>query len=290
VAGDWIKLDTTTPDKPEVDAIADALGIDADAAVGKLVRFWVWADQQSICNALSVTEKLIDRVTHQPGFAKALQKVGWLEGSSGSFTIPRFERHNGQTAKARALTNKRVAKHRDHDGNAPSVTSALPEKRESIYTAAAATAAPNPVHSTWSLEHVVEAGNRVGIPKEVCEAYFNNRAAAGWIDAKHRPIASMPHDLATFWRHWQSRAIEDSQSAKRGSGRPQETSKRQPSVWEAQKKIEALQRELERIKADPGNRQPKPESPWETQWTEQGRAAAAAVRQRIKELQAIIAQ
>jgi len=38
MAGDWIKLEHTTPDKPEVFAMADTLGIDPDAVTGKLCR------------------------------------------------------------------------------------------------------------------------------------------------------------------------------------------------------------------------------------------------------------
>lgn len=57
MAGDWIKFETTTPDKPEVDRIATVLDVDPDAVVGKLIRFWIWADQQALDgNAVSVTK------------------------------------------------------------------------------------------------------------------------------------------------------------------------------------------------------------------------------------------
>jgi hypothetical protein len=52
-----------------------------------------------------------------------------------SFTIPRFDRHNGQTAKNRAATNRRVADHRKcNDSTVTNVTpkplqKPLPEKR-----------------------------------------------------------------------------------------------------------------------------------------------------------------
>lgn len=128
MAGDWIKVEHATPDKPEVAAIAEELGIDPDAVVGKLLRLWVWADQQTISgDDLRVSEPFIDRITHQPGFSLALRKVDWLQARSGSLAIPRFDRHNGQTAKARAATNRRVAGHRERDCNALSVTEALPK-------------------------------------------------------------------------------------------------------------------------------------------------------------------
>lgn len=126
MAGDWIKIEHTMPDKPEVVSIAAALGIDQDAVVGKLVRFWVWCDQQTVDgNALRVTPAFIDRLTACPGFAAALVEIGWLRSRDGRFSVPNFGRHNGQTAKSRALTSNRVKRAR----NGASVTEALPEKR-----------------------------------------------------------------------------------------------------------------------------------------------------------------
>lgn len=127
MAGDWIKVEHATPDKPEVYSMATILGIDPDAVVGKLIRFWAWCDQQSISgNALTVTDSVLDRITHQPGFSDALRKVAWLEVRSGSLQVPRFDRHNGQTSKARAVCNRRVAEHRDKC-NARSVTNVTPQ-------------------------------------------------------------------------------------------------------------------------------------------------------------------
>lgn len=141
MAGDWIKLEHSTPDKPEVVKLAAALGLDQDAVVGKLVRLWIWADQQSVSgNALTVTNMFIDRITFCNGFAVGLVKVGWLSGREGLLTIPNFDRHNGQTAKNRAITNRRVATHRAK-GNYETVTNVtedalqkpLPEKRREEY-------------------------------------------------------------------------------------------------------------------------------------------------------------
>ena len=133
MAGDWIKIEHVTPDKPEVVAMADSLAIDQDAVVGKLLRLWIWADQQShFGNALSVTDSFIDRYTMRSGFASALRSVGWLSGENGKLEFPNFDRHNGQTAKSRALIKKRVEKNRsknDAKCNAGSVTKSLPEKR-----------------------------------------------------------------------------------------------------------------------------------------------------------------
>lgn len=145
MAGDWIKFDVTTPDKPEVVKMAAVLGVDQDAVVGKLLRVWVWADQNSItsnggCNGVTVTSAFLDRLTFCPGFTQAMRSVGWLVGEDGNLSLPNFERHNGKTAKERAVTNRRVAKSRagKGSGNGAGVTDVavaalqkpLPEKRE----------------------------------------------------------------------------------------------------------------------------------------------------------------
>src|SRR5262249_47303914 len=72
----------------------------------------------------------LDRRVGHEGFCEALQEVGWLTVELDRLVIPRFERHNGQSAKRRALTADRVARHRAQNaGNASSVTQALPEER-----------------------------------------------------------------------------------------------------------------------------------------------------------------
>lgn len=130
MAGDWIKLEHATPDKPEIVSMAALLKMDQDAVFGKCIRLWIWADQQTINgNALSVTEPFIDRLTFCPGFAVALRQVSWLSGREGRLIIPNFDRHNGQTAKNRAQTKARVERSRSSQCNATSVTESLPEKR-----------------------------------------------------------------------------------------------------------------------------------------------------------------
>lgn len=144
MASSWIKLEVITPDKPEVYQLAEILNIDPDAVLGKLFRIWCWADQHTTNgNAGSVTKILLDRVAYVSGFADALLSVGWLKNVDGALVFPNFERHNGESSKKRALTNRRVAEHRKvkRDGNASrnaaSVTSevqkALPEEEEEEY-------------------------------------------------------------------------------------------------------------------------------------------------------------
>ena len=113
MAGDWIKFEHTTPDKPEVIRLATRLGLDQDAVTGKLLRLWIWADQNSVDGVnVPVTRAFVDRLTGCPGFTEALAAVGWLSGEDGVITLSNFTRHNGTTAKARANSNRRMAKSR----------------------------------------------------------------------------------------------------------------------------------------------------------------------------------
>ena len=137
MAGNWIKFDTSTSDKPEVWAIAESLGIDPDAVVGKLLRVWAWFDDQTEKgNAPIVTRALLDRKVGVTGFVTAMVAAGWMVETDGLLTLPNFDRHNGQTAKNRILTAKRVAAHKKSNaggnakGNAAIVTGALPREEK----------------------------------------------------------------------------------------------------------------------------------------------------------------
>lgn len=137
MAGEWLKFEANTPEKPEVFAITVAMGWDdPDLTVGKLLKVWRWFDQQTIeGNAPSVTLSLLDRITGVSGFAQAMCNVGWLVANEAGISLPNFDRHNGKTAKDRCLTAKRVAKHKGNakgndSGNGDSVTLPLPKEEK----------------------------------------------------------------------------------------------------------------------------------------------------------------
>ncbi len=113
----WIKIETTLPDKPEVIAMAAMLKVrDSDAIVGKLVRLWAWADQNSIDgHRIAITREFIDRLCNLRGFSAALQSVGWLVLDDGLLTFPHFARHNGHSAKSRASEVRKKQSQRGRD-------------------------------------------------------------------------------------------------------------------------------------------------------------------------------
>jgi hypothetical protein len=116
MAGDWIKFEHTTPDKPEVIRMATSLNISQDAVVGKLLRVWIWADQNSVAGtAAGITDAFIDRLTGKRGFSAAMRDAGWLAGDDGSLVFSNFDRNNGASAKARAMDNRSKASRRAQD-------------------------------------------------------------------------------------------------------------------------------------------------------------------------------
>ena len=130
----WIKFDTDTSDKPEVWQIANDLGIDPDAVVGKLLRVWAWFDDHTVDgNAPCVTKKLLDRAVGVTGFCDSMVSAGWMTDDGVMVGLSNFDRHNGKTAKERALTAQRVANSRakgNGASNGTSVTSALPREEK----------------------------------------------------------------------------------------------------------------------------------------------------------------
>jgi len=107
---------TNLADDPAVIGIADALDLDEDTVVGKLHRLWSWADSQSRDgHAASVTKKWVDRYVRADGFADAMISVGWMIVDKSGVTLPNFDRHNGKTAKTRALSSDRQSRKRHGD-------------------------------------------------------------------------------------------------------------------------------------------------------------------------------
>lgn len=174
MAGDWIKFEIGTPDKPEVWAIAMTLGIDPDAVVGKLMRVWSWFDQHTESgNAPSVTKMLLDRLVGVTGFCDAVVESGWMIEDGDGLSLPNFGRHNGKTAKKRAVTAKRVAAHKERKrsdnakGNAGDVTEELPreEKRRSTSSSTAHGREVLPMAPGWQPgEQFQSRATMAGIP------------------------------------------------------------------------------------------------------------------------------
>lgn len=117
MAGDWIKMRTGLQRHPRVVRISSALQSDRFRVIGGLHAVWSLADEQTEGGELEgYTFATVDEMIGWPGFCSALKAVDWaVEGKSG-VTFPRFEKHNGQSAKRRAQEADRK---RDARASAP---------------------------------------------------------------------------------------------------------------------------------------------------------------------------
>lgn len=105
MAVEWIKMTKSLLEgKPEVRKLCRILKQDKFSIIGRLFAFWSWVDTHfTSVDVIDATKDDIDDITDLDGFADALVKVGWLCGRESRYTIPNLDRHNGQTARARAL-------------------------------------------------------------------------------------------------------------------------------------------------------------------------------------------
>ncbi len=128
-------------DDPAVILIAARTNLDPDIVIGKLYVIWAWANRQTTNGkAHGVTLEWVDAKVRVPGFGAAMVEAKWLKETPVGIVIPKFARHNGQPAKTRGLTLKRVRRHREkkRECNAESVTESLPQQEAQQETEAEA--------------------------------------------------------------------------------------------------------------------------------------------------------
>jgi hypothetical protein len=103
MAGDWIKMRADLHTHPKVVRMASALKADRLRIVGGLHSAWCLFDVHSVDGFLDgYSAETLDDLIGFPGFSRAMMAVGWLEENGESLVMPRFEAHNGQSAKRRA--------------------------------------------------------------------------------------------------------------------------------------------------------------------------------------------
>ena len=134
MAGDWIKMRTNLWNHPKVIRLAASLNVSKAAVIGAFHGMWSMADQHSEDGNLEgIDPDALDAMVELPGFAAAVQLIGWLEVTDSGVSLPRFSEHNGRTAKKRASDAKRQAASRTRhapvtQGRDESVTGALPSR------------------------------------------------------------------------------------------------------------------------------------------------------------------
>lgn len=104
MAGDWIKMRADLLTHPKVVRMMSALKADKFRIVGGLMSVWCLFDAHSEDGRLSgYTPELLDTMAAWDGFSGAMVAVDWLHiGENDGLQLPRFDVHNGQSAKRRA--------------------------------------------------------------------------------------------------------------------------------------------------------------------------------------------
>lgn len=113
MASDWIKMRVDLFTHPKVVRIASALKADNLRTVGGLMSAWCLFDTHSIDGRLEgYTIEALDDHLRWPGFATAMIAVEWLDADDEGLELPRFDTHNGASAKRRAqdADRKRAAR------------------------------------------------------------------------------------------------------------------------------------------------------------------------------------
>ena len=113
MAGEWLAIDCNLETKPETVEILVETGESPDAVIGRLVRFWAWAQLNSEDGTLKATPAILARVAGGDAkFWETVAKTGWIELSDKTVTIGGWDKRFSKAAKRRLLDARRKAEGR----------------------------------------------------------------------------------------------------------------------------------------------------------------------------------
>ena len=138
---------------PKVVRMSSALRADRLRTVGGLFAVWCLFDTHSADGQLSgYTPEALDELVGFPGISSAMESVGWLSHDDEGVFLPRFEEHNGQSAKRRAQDADRKREDRKTSACDADKKRTREEKRreEEIPTAAPSPSAPEGFETFWA--------------------------------------------------------------------------------------------------------------------------------------------
>jgi len=108
MAGDWIKMRSDLLTHPKVVRMMSALKADKLRVIGGLHAVWCLFDMHSEDGTLDgYSPEILDDHLGWAGFSSAMIGVSWLIDNESNLSVPRFDEHNGQSAKRRAQESER---------------------------------------------------------------------------------------------------------------------------------------------------------------------------------------
>ena len=186
MAGDWIKLENATPEKPEMIILGRLLGVprefQLEVALVNFIRVFRWADanvSDGIVPHLSPED--VDSVSGaRPGTCAALlnPSIGWLFLENGAICFKDWDKHNGASAKTRCKEMDKKRRQRkcppirpDANGTSEGQTKGPENRREENKSST-----PKPPPDEWT--GVVEELKKFGVV--LAEATVNEAKTNGF--------------------------------------------------------------------------------------------------------------
>ena len=115
MAVNWLKVETTTPDKKEMLRLGHLCKLSKADTFLAWFQLWAYFDREANDGFVpGMTRSAVDKIAEVPGFAVALEDkdVDWIYVDSTGLTVAEWDIHNGKKAKKRALDAKRKKNYR----------------------------------------------------------------------------------------------------------------------------------------------------------------------------------
>lgn len=219
MAGDWIKVRTSLVNDGRVKVSAKKMNLKGNAGsvsvLGGLVTLWSLADEHADDEGVlyGYDETDINELVGIEGFAENLHR-DWIDTSGEWVKLPEYHEHNGQTAKKRAQTAKRVANHKANATTNAEVTQApLPDalpreekRREDIKESKKKKFIPP------SVDQVINFFDDNGYTKEHATKVFNYYQDGDWKDASGKPVKAWKQKMRGNWFKDDGKKTENSNS------------------------------------------------------------------------------
>jgi hypothetical protein len=230
----------------------------AEAVLG-LLRLWGQAKIKRQYTGLVLNPTRLAAVMEYCGDEDALWRVmtdpsaPWLdEEPHGTWSLHGYGEHQAQIIRLWEIGRK---------GGRP-VKHAAPSSTNLINTSSSSSSSPisepygnHMVFQTPTLEEFIEAGRQAGIEREFAEEIWHENESrpitpyGQWTDYRGNPIAKWQANMM-------ARASQIRARRGNGVGRPNGNGKAAPeSVWATQQRIDAATKEIERIQANPSNKE-----------------------------------
>lgn len=265
----------------------------ADAVLG-LLRLWGQAQIKREWAGLPLTPSKLAALMEYPGDAAVLWQAmtdkdsPWLDAEpDGTWTLHGFADHQAQIIRLWDI-GKRGGRPKGSSPTPPSPT---------IHTSSSSCPISQPngnhmVFQTPTLEELKQAAQGMGVAEDIATIFWNECESRPitpdgyWTGKDGRPMQRWMNALKAFGERWKANEQRNGRSLAQ-NGRSGLSTKPM-GVWEAKERKTALKAELDRLQSDSRYRRTLEETPWQTEWTAEGREKAKEIRNQIAKLDEVI--